>query len=147
MLHPNLLLDKDAVAVISKAEDVVLLKTPAMKVREIVMDLLMEDRMMVMLDAREIWFAGATIANSSETTTIQRTTVARGHPDSNLRLMKLLRLMFSDRMDGVNGKPGASALQDAEEEIKPETNSALEAHALTQRKLKLNPATLNLAFS
>lgn len=143
MLHPNLQLVKDVADVISKeVEDVVLQKTLAMQVKEIVMDLLTVVAMMDMLDVREILSVEVTIANSLEATSIPRM-IAVKIPLLDLLLRK--RLSDLSPMVGVIGNLSASALRGVEEGLTQETNTAQDPLALIQLKPKPNPATQNLA--
>lgn len=143
MLHPNLQLVKDVADVISKeVEDVVLQKTLAMQVKEIVMDLLTVVAMMDMLDVREILSVEVTIANSLEATSIPRM-IAVKIPLLDLLLRK--RLSDLSPMVGANGNLSASALPGVEEGLTQETNTAQDPLALIQLKPKPNPATQNLA--
>lgn len=143
MLRPSLQLVKDAVDVISKVvEDVVLQKILAMQVKEIVTDLLMEAVMMDMLDVREILSVEAIIANSLEATSIPRMTAVKIHL---LDLLLKKRLSDLSPMVGVNGNLSASALRGVEEGLTQEINTAQDPLARIQLKPKPNPATQNLA--
>jgi len=67
--------DKDAEAEIMMVEDVVHQQTLVNMEKETVMDQVMEESMMVMLDARETLSAAATIARSLGIITMRRMTV------------------------------------------------------------------------
>ena len=63
----------------TRVEDVALLRTPVMRDRVTVMDLVMEVAMMAMLVARENSNVAAIIVNSLEITTMRRMTAVRNH--------------------------------------------------------------------
>jgi len=67
--------DKDAEAEIMMVEDVAHQKTLVNMEKETVMDQVMEEPMMVMLDARENLSVAATIARSLDVITMRRMTV------------------------------------------------------------------------
>ena len=75
---------KDAQVVTIKEGDAALLKTRVVKERETVMDLVMEDSMMDMMDAREILNVAVTTASSLVVSTMKKMIAAR-----NLQILQL----------------------------------------------------------
>ena len=95
---------RDVLAETTMAEDAALLRIPAMKAKETVMDLEMEERMMVTEAACRGWFVAPTTARSLASTFMRRTTAVRGQveaKDPSLASPCLVAL-------SPNGLPGAA---------------------------------------